>query len=457
MINPLYLPELREMLAENDADDLREFCTALHPARTAEFMEGLDPESAWRVLTFADMPQRVEIFSYFEESMQLSILETADRRAIGQLIAHLPPDDRVDLLNKVDPRIVDELFPLIPLKARRDILRLSSYPEGTAGALMTTGFARLDENLSVAAALGEIGRQAERLETIYYVYIVDEGGHLRGLVSARQLVSNLGHPEMKIGELMETELVAVNVTDDQEKVAEKVAHFDLLAIPVVDHEHHLLGIITHDDIIDVMREEATEDALRLSAVDPLEASYLNTHWFTITWKRGIWLIILFFAAMITAYSLRSFEDALQQVSWLVLFIPLVISSGGNSGSQSATLVITAMTSGDVKLRDWARVVKRELITGLCLGAFLGLLGYGIAYLLTPDPFSALVIPVTITLVVICGTLCGSILPMLFRRLGLDPALMSNPFVAGLIDIAGIIIYMQVSMLMLQELRESTGN
>jgi magnesium transporter len=456
MINPLYLPELREMLTENDAEGLREFCTALHPARTAEFMEGLDPESAWRVLTFADMQKRVEIFGYFEEPLQLAILERADRRAIGQLIANLPPDDRVDLLNMVDPHVVDELLPLIPLKARRDILRLSSYPEETAGALMTTDFARLDENLTVSEALREIGRQAEQLETIYYVYIVDEGGHLRGLVSARQLVSHLGHPSVKIGDLMETELVAVNVTDDQEKVAQKVAHFDLLAIPVVDHERHLLGIITHDDIIDVMREEATEDALRLSAVDPLESSYLNTHWFTITWKRGIWLIILFFAAMITAYSLRSFEDELQQVTWLVLFIPLVISSGGNSGSQSATLVITAMTTGDVKLRDWGRVVRRELITGFFLGGFLGLIGYGVAYLLTPDAFSALVIPVTILLVVMCGTLLGSILPMLFRRLGLDPALMSNPFVAGLIDIAGIIIYMQVSLLMLHELRALSG-
>lgn len=448
MINQLYLPELRELLREQDTEGLREFCTALHPVRTAEFMEGLTAEEAWQVLQHADLPTRAEIFNFFDRDKQLEILEKADRRRLGLLIAELPSDDRVDLLKGADQQLVAELLPLVPPKARRDILRLLSYPEGTAGAVMTSDFAKLPASLNVRQAIEELTRQAQDLETIYYIYIVDDDDHLIGLVSARQLISTLVRPNTRMDELMERNLVTVNVNDDQETMAAKVARFDLLAIPVVDEEHHLLGIITHDDVIDVVREEATEDAHRLSAVDPLERSYLETDWLTLTWKRGIWLVILFFGGLLTAFALQSYEGHLAEVSWLILFIPLVISCGGNSGSQSATLVITAMTVGDVRLSDWTRVLVRELFVGFFLGAGLGLLGYAVAFAVTGNAMTSLVIPTTILFVVMCGTLVGSLLPMLFRRLGLDPALMSNPFVAGIIDILGIIIYMNVALLLL---------
>jgi magnesium transporter len=231
-------------------------------------------------------------------------------------------------------------------------------------------------------------------------------------------------------------------------MAEKVARFDLLAIPVVDSEHRLLGIITHDDVIDIVREEATEDAHRLSAVDPLQEGYLETHWVTLTWKRGMWLVILFVAALTTAFALKNYEGHLAKVSWLVLFIPLVISSGGNSGSQAATLVITAMTLGDVRLSDWRRVVRRELLMGVCLGGALGLLGYVVAVIVTKLVFASLVVPLTLLLVIMCGTMIGAMLPMMFQRLGLDPALMSNPFVSGIVDIVGIVIYMNVALAIL---------
>lgn len=453
MINSLYLPELRELLAEHDSNGLREFCTALHPVRTAEFMEGLTASEAWEVLRHADLQTRAEIFNSFEREKQLEILEVADRRAVGALLAELPSDDRVDLLKGADPHLVAELLPLVPAKARRDILRLQAYPEGTAGAVMTSDFAKLSKGLNVRQALDELAKQAQDLETIYYIYIVDEDDHLIGLVSARQLISMLVRPNTTMEELMERNLVSVDVHDDQETMAEKVARFDLIAIPVVDEEHHLLGIITHDDVIDVVREEATEDAHRLGAVAPLEKGYLETHWLTLTWKRGIWLVILFFGGMLTAVALRNYEGYLAEISWLVLFIPLVISCGGNSGNQSATLVITAMTVGEVRLRDWARVMFRELIVGLFLGAGLGAIGYLVALVVTGEPLQALVIPLTILFVVTAGTLIGSLLPMLFRRLGLDPALMSNPFVAGIIDILGIIIYMNVALVLLAKLKE----
>ena len=448
MINTLYLPELREMLSEGNEEELREFCTALNPARTAEFMEGLSASEAWRVLQFADPSVREQIFNFFEEEKQREILETQDRNQVASLVADMAPDDRVDLLQEVDEHVVEELLPLIPFEERRDILRLRAYPEGTAGAVMTTEVAKFSENLTVKETLDVLSREAEELETIYYLYVVDDSDHLRGVVSTRQLVTALPRPDLRLSELVETDVVAVNAMDDQEEVAQTVARYDLLAIPVVDKERVMLGIITHDDVIDVMREEATEDAHRIAAVEPLDDDYLKTPLLTLSRKRGMWLMILFFAALLTAIALDQYEATLKRVTWLVLFIPLVISSGGNSGSQSATLIITALAMGHITLKDWSRVVIRELLMGLVLGGFLSIIGYACAVILADTAYQALVIPITLMLVVICGTLCGSILPLLFQRLGLDPALMSNPFVAGIIDIAGILIYMTVALAMI---------
>jgi len=445
MVNTLYVPELREMLTEDNAEELREFCTALHPARTAEFMEGLEADEIWRVMQYAEPDLREEIFSFFPEYKQLEILETQDRGEMAALLAEVAPDDRVDLLHEADETVVSELLPLLPADERRDILRLREYPEGIAGSVMTTEVAKLDESLTVKEALDELGRQAEELETIYYLYVVDDTDHLRGVVSARQLVSAMTKPDTRLVELMETDVAAANVFDDQEDVAQKVARFDLAAIPVVDDERRMLGIITHDDVIDVMREEATEDAHRIAGVNPLDESYMQTPVFTLSWKRGVWLTILFVFALLTAKVLQTFEHELETYVWLVLFIPLVISSGGNSGNQSATLIITALATKDIELRDWFNVVRRELAQGVLLGTFLAVIGFVAAMILTQEVAPALVVGVTLVLVVICGTLFGSVLPLVFQRLGLDPALMSNPFVAGIIDILGILIYMGVAL------------
>lgn len=448
MINTLYLPELREMLAENNEAELREFCIALHPARTAEFMEGLNADEIWRVLQYAEPAIRDEIFGFFPEEKQIEILETQDRGEVAGLLAEMSPDDRVDLLDETDETVVQELLPLMPADERRDILRLRSYPEDSAGAVMTTDFAKLGESLTVREALAELGRQAEQLETIYYLYVVDDTDHLRGVVSARQLVSAMTRPETRLVELMETDVAAVDVLDDQEVVASKVARYDLLAIPVVDDEHRMLGIVTHDDVIDVMREEAVEDAQRIAGVAPLEESYMRTSIFTLSWKRGMWLTILFFTALSTAFALQAYSHDIEAYAWLVLFIPLVISSGGNSGNQTATLVITALATGDVQLRDWFRVIRRELVMGILLGSFLALFGFVAALIVAGDMLSGGVVAVTLILVVLAGTLAGSVLPLFFKRLGLDPALMSNPFVAGIVDILGIVIYMNVALLLL---------
>ncbi len=448
MINTLYLPELREMLAENNGDELHEFCTALHAARTAEFMEGLTPDEAWQVLTHADAPLRTDIFNYFEHDKQVQIIESQDRQQIAELVAQLPPDDRVDMLEGVNDAVVEELLPLLPTDERRDYLRLKAYPESTAGAIMTTEVAKLAESLTAEQALRELGRQAHELETIYYLYVVDDTDHLRGIVSARQLVSAIGKPQKLLSEMMETDIVYANVFDDQEDVAQKVARYNLLAIPIVDNDLRMVGIVTHDDVIDVVMEEAAEDAHRIAGVEPLDKTYAKTSVLELSFKRGIWLTVLFIGALLTAFALQKYEHHLDTWTWLVLFLPLVISAGGNSGSQSATLIITALATGDVFPKDWLRIVSRELLMGLLLGGFLALIGFCAALFLVPAPGDAFVVPLTLILVVVSGTVCGSILPLVFQRLGLDPAMMSNPFVAGIIDILGIVIYMNVAFVLL---------
>lgn len=447
-MNTLFLPELREMLAEDRTDELREFCTALHPARTAEFMEGLDDEETWRVLQHAQPTLQAEVFQYFPVDRQVELIATQDEKQIAVLVTQLPADDAVDLLRKVPEDRVDAILALVPAPDRRDIRRLQTFPEGTAGAMMTTEVACLSETLTVRQALDELSRQAERLETIYYIYVVDTTNHLRGVVSGRLLISAIGRPETTLADLMKTDVVSVKVHDDQEQVAQKVAFYNIMAIPVVDDANHMMGIITHDDVIDVVREEAAEDVQRIVAVKPLSDSYLRTPVLLLSWKRGFWLLILFFAALSTAFALRMYQSWLDTYAWLVLFIPLIISSGGNSGSQSSTLIISALVTKDVELSDWGLIVRREIIMGLILGGIMGAMGFLCALFLAPTPFTALIIPITILCVVLCGTCLGSILPLIFKRMGLDPAMMSNQFVAGLSDLLGILIYVNVALLFL---------
>jgi magnesium transporter len=453
MINTLYLPELREYLAAEDEVELREFCHAIHPARVAEFMEGLTADETWTVLRYAELVHRAEIFSYLDTDRQIQIMGGQDRGEIAAMVAELAADDRADILQMLDQDVREGILQRLPASERRNFLRLSQYPGGTAGAVMTTEFASFNSELTIEKAIGEIGRLSQQFETIYYLYVLDEQERLVGLVSARQLLAGMRRPDTKLAEIMETELTACDVLEDQEEVAEKVAQLNLLAIPVVDSQRRMLGIITHDDVMDVVHEEAIEDAHRIAAVDPLDDSYMKTSLWTLSWKRGVWLVVLFFFALLTAFALDQHDEKLSKWVWLVPFIPLVISSGGNTGSQSATLIITALSRGHVGLKDWQRIIAREFLMGLLLGSALASIGYlTTIFFEHVDAVSAeaLVVPITLLFVVVAGTLTGSVLPLAFARIGLDPALMSNPFVAGIIDIVGILIYMNVAVFFLSQ-------
>ena len=441
--NPLLIPELRVMLAEGDTAGLREVAKELHPATVAEFSEGLDDRELWQLLDAVPVERQAEIFPYYPMPRQVELVKAADRPHLGRLLEWMAADNRDDLLRELDPEFVEEILPLVAKAERHDIRMLLSCPEESAGALMTTEYASLPADITAGEAVTRLRTQAPDSESIYYIYVLDAERHLVGFVSLRDLI--LAKPTALVSDLMQRDPISVRVEEPREQVVEKLARFDFIAIPVVDDKNRLVGIVTHDDVLDAVRQDATDDAQRIAAVTPLGESYLEAALVTMTWKRGVWLTILFATAAVTAMVMAR---APLTHAWLIAFIPLVIASGGNSGNQSATLVITALSSGDCKLADWPRILKREVVLGLLLGALLAVPGYLLALVYAPTPLQALVIPLTVLGVVMLGSLVGSILPLLFRSVGLDPALMSNPFVSAIVDVVGIVLYTTIALIVL---------
>ena len=454
MINPLYHPELREMLAENDIEQMRIFCDSLHPARAAEFLEGLKASEIWELLRHTDTANRAEIFSYFEIDTQTELLEYAPREEASELVGELPADDRVDALQAMDGKAAEEIISLLPAEERRDVLRLRAFPEGTCGAEMTSDFVRLHETMTIEEAIAEIGRQVNNHETVYYLYVLDEGDHLVGLVSAKHLLAAVGKGEVRMGDIMNRDLITVKAMDGIEDAIEVVAKYDFLAIPVVDDEHRILGIITHDDVIDLSHEEATRDAHMMAAISPLEDAYLEIPFFTLWRKRVLWLLCLFIGGSFTFSALAHYHEALESFLFLTLFIPLCIATGGNSGSQAATLITRSLALGEIGLGDWFRVLRHEILMGLALGMVLGVIGCALAYFTPADVLQgkisywqlAFVIGQVVTMICLFGTVIGAMLPLLFERVGVDPAMASSPFVATFVDVTGIIIFFNVAKL-----------
>ncbi|MEE2738062.1 MAG: magnesium transporter [Planctomycetota bacterium] len=448
MVNPILLPELREMIRNNQKAELTSFCTTLHPATAAEFMEGLTVEESWSTLSHAPLQRQAEIFEFFPLSKQIVMTSGVESTRMARLLEAMSPDERVDLLERVEGEIVESLLPLVAQAERTDIIRLLSFPPESAGSVMTTEYASLTETLTAEKALTALRNQAPHRETIYYIYVLDSERHLRGVVSLAELV--VASKTSSVSEIMTRDVISVRVEEDQEVVARKLARYDFIAIPVVDDIGKLVGIVTHDDIIDVVIEEADEDVMQLGGVLPFEEGYLQTPLFTFARKRGIWLVILFIATMITAVALKEYEREFEQIPWLVLFIPLILSCGGNSGSQSATLIIRALAVGNITMTDWWRIAWREAAVGLILGTSLGCMSYFLAGSLSYWAYGFFVVPISLLLMVVTGTLLGSLLPLGFMRLGWDPAITSTPFVASMIDITGIVLYFSIVRLFLSD-------
>ncbi len=418
----------------------------------------------WAVLTPEDraegfrMLPRADAEDFFlsrparDQAELLRDVPAEERRAWTRL---LPPDDAADLVQEVEPEERERVLALLDEQTRRDVHALLAYAEDDAGGLMSPRYARLRPDMSVDEAILYLRRQArERLETIYYVYVLDDAQRLLGVVSFRDLFA--APPGKLVREVMHHDPVTVRDDQDQEAVSRVFRETGYMALPVLDAEGRLKGIVTLDDIVDVVEEEATEDIQKLGGVEALGAPYLQIGFGQMVRKRAGWLAALFLGEMLTATAMARFEDEISRAVVLALFVPLIISSGGNSGSQATTLVIRAMALGEVKLRDWWRVMRRELGSGLVLGAVLGSIGflriviwqavspmYGAHYVLI-----ALTVLCSLIGVVTFGTLAGSLLPFVLRSLKLDPASASAPFVATLVDVSGLVIYFSTAMVIL---------
>jgi len=436
--------------------------------REAESEFGLaadDLRETWRLLApddrleaFLDLP-RPEAEDFFldlsarDQYEMLVAIASEQRRSWMRL---LPPDDAADLVQEADDEQRVSLLSLLDEQTRREVLALLAYAEDDAGGLMNPRFARVRADVKVDEAISYLRKQArEKLENVYYVYVNDADQRLVGVVSLRELFAAAS--ERTVREVMATDLVTARPEMDQEELGKLFAEHDLQAIPVVDAEGRMQGIVTVDDIVDVIQEEATEDIQKIGGTQALEAPYLEVRFRTMLQKRVVWLMVLFVGELLTATAMGRFEDEIAKAVVLSVFIPLIISSGGNSGSQASTLVIRAMALSEVTLADWWRVMHRELIQGAAIGSILGAIGMGRVFLWEglfhaygPHTMNlAITVAVSVAGVVLFGTLSGSMLPFLLKRAGLDPASASAPFVATMVDVTGIVIYFSIASLLLR--------
>ncbi len=464
----LLAPDILEMLA-SDPGLLAAETAELHPADLADVVEEMPRKSLPAFFAALPAGRAADVLEYLDDDLRADVLEEMSTEQAAPLVAEMNPDERADVLDDVDAETAEDILDAIPEETRRETERLLEYPADSAGGLMTTEVVSVLETETVEAALTQVRTIARggRREAMNTIYAVNAGGALTGVLSLREL---LAAPEgARIHDVAWTDVQTVIGSADREEVARVTSEYDLVAVPVVDERGRLLGAVTVDDVIDAIEEEQTEDVQKLGGMQALDEPYMQTGFLALLKKRAGWLAVLFIGEMFTASAMGYFESELQRASVLMLFVPLIISSGGNSGSQATSLIIRSLALGEAKLSDWWRVAIRELSSGLSLGGILGGIGafrvllwqfladkgfrlgglligydYGPNYMLV-----AITVGLTLVGVVTFGTLAGSMLPFLLRRVGFDPASASAPFVATLVDVTGLVIYFTVALIILR--------
>jgi magnesium transporter len=454
MIERLVLPEVRELLAEGDLATLGEVLNRWLPADLAGIVAALDESEHAQVFRALSGRVAAETFEYLDLASQERLLEAFDDSKAAAILNEMAPDDRTALLEELPPATTARFLALLSPDQRSVAVSLLQYAPDTVGRLMTPDFVAVRKEWTIRHVLEHVRTHGKDSETLNVVYVVDQAGTLHDDLRIRTVL--LAPVHSHVGDLMDGKFVSLNVTDDQKSAVEVFRKYDRTALPVVDSKGKLVGIVTIDDVLDVAQEEATREIQRFGGVEALDEPYLATPLVAMVRKRASWLVILFLSEMLTATAMSFFEAQIAKAVVLALFVPLIISSGGNSGSQAATLIIRALALGEVKLRDWWRVMRRELASGLMLGAILGSIGflriavwsqvfhmYGSHW-----PLIGLTVGLSLLGIVLWGSLSGSMLPILLHRLGFDPATSSAPFVATLVDVTGLIIYFSVATLIL---------
>lgn len=446
-IAALLVPDILALLEESPGDLAAE-TEEMHAADLANVVEAMPPERVGEFLRALSPNRAAQVLEYLDEELRADFIEHVTTEQAAEIISEMTPDDRADVLEALEEETADEILSDLTDQARQETERLLQFEPDTAGGLMTTEFVAVEQSMSIESALALVRAAARsgRRESMHAIYVVDTDGRLVGVMSLRELVAA---PEgAKVADVMNSELVSVQATADREEVARITSEYDLVVVPVVDGFGRIVGVITVDDVIDAIVEEQTEDVQKLGAVQPLDDPYFVSGFWDVARRRVVWLVVLFVGEMFTSTALHAYEETLSQALFLTAFIPLIISSGGNSGSQSATLITRALAVGDVEMSDALRVLWRELGQGVVLGLCLGVIGLGRAMLTGHGMMFPLVIALSLVLVVVVGTVVGSMLPLLLRRVGFDPAVASSPFVASIVDVTGIVVYFTVAQQLL---------
>jgi len=438
--------QLQTLLENGNLEQAKSLLGSVQAVDIAEAIENL-PESlqviAFRLLS---KTEAIEVYEHLDSTVQQTLIEEFKRQEVINIVGNMSPDDRVRLFDELPAKVVRQLLGEMSAQEREKTALLLGYQDNTAGRIMTPDYLSLKENLTVGQALQEIKRLGKGSELVYYLYVTDISRHLLGIVSLKDLV--LTSPESPLSEIITRDLISVNTDTDQEEVARLIGRYDLLAIPVVDREDRLVGVVTVDDVMDVMEQETTEDIYTLGGVQAEGDNYFNTNLIAVARKRVVWLMVLLFTNTFTSGIIQSQEDVLQQAVALAAFIPLLIGTGGNVGAQSSTVVIRGLSTDEVRSLGFVKVVVREAIAGLLLGLMLGGIAMAWAYWLRDDLAVSVIVGGSLVAISVLASVTGSVLPFLFKYLNLDPALMSAPFITTVVDVLGVLIYFNVARLLL---------
>ena len=456
MVGKILLPEIQSMIEERNFTALRELFSEMPPVDVAEII--LDLPEDEQVIIFRSLPNALaaDAFEYIDVDDQQKLLRAMAHEQCVAILNEMSPDDRTALLEEMPSAAARQLIQLLTPEERRIAQALLGYPEGSVGRLMTPDFIAVKEGWTVQQVLDYVREHGQDRETLNFIYVVDDRGKLIDDLRMREFL--LRPLATRVGEIMDRNFVHLTVSETQEEALNIFRKYDSAALPVVDSAGVLVGIVTVDDMLDVAEEEATEDIQKLGGLEALDEPYTTIPFLRMVKKRATWLILLFLGEMLTATAMQGYNGEIEKAAILAMFLPLIISSGGNSGSQATTLVIRAMALGELSLRDWFQVVRKELFSGLSLGLILGAIGflrislwqylhifdYGAHHWLI-----AITVGLALIGVVTWGTLGGAMLPFLLRRCGLDPATSSAPFVATLVDVTGLVIYFNVALFILR--------
>jgi magnesium transporter len=473
-VNPvaeLIQPEVCELIHEGRYSELREALHGIPAADVADVMTVLTPAEAAIAFRFLPRDDAGQVFAYLTAERQQELIHELGNEGAVRIVEGMDPDDRARLLDELPPEVAQAIVASLSPEQRKVTQAILGYPPGSVGRLMTPDYVRIRPEMSIAGALEHVRKTARDAETINVLYVVDDHGVLIDDIRLRQLI--FADPQAMVESLMNRSFHALRADQDQEEAVLMLQRYDRVALPVVDSRGVLLGIVTHDDIADVAQAEATEDIQKLGGMEALDEPYISISIFSLVRKRGTWLAALFVGEMLTQTAMSRFEHQIESAAVLATFVPLIVSSGGNSGSQATSLIIRAMALGEITLRDWWRVLRRELAAGALLGLGLGLLGmlrvnmWGwMGWYLKNDPdhkgkylaesvqaqehfqLLGMTIGIAVLGVVLWGTLTGAMLPFILKKVKLDPATSSAPFVATLVDVVGVLLYFSAAVLIL---------